>query len=111
MSNKNVCKDYGEPWTPGRDDMQSYHHNTGEPFTNIYSMEIENYHHVTGDPLYVTVCECKGAEVGKINAHRIATCVNACAGIPSEKLTLEFLQAAIAAYEVVNELENKVCDS
>lgn len=78
-----------EPWTTGREDMQSYRGDTGEPFSSIYRRDDERMEIVPDGlggmsrlPLRIAYVDGKDIprEEEKANARRIAACVNACGG-------------------------------
>ena len=101
-----------EPWQTGREDGQSYHGHSGEPFSSIYRQDDDERMPLTPDgfggltrvPLRIAYIEGKDVprKEEKANARRIVACVNALATIPDPaayiKAAKDLHEAAEAYY-------------
>lgn len=92
-----------EPWVTGRKDMQSYHGDTGEPFSSVYREADDDRMPMGSDgfggkvriPLRIAYIEGRDIprDEEKANADRIVACVNACAGMDDPAATIAALRA------------------
>lgn len=92
-----------EPWVTGRKDMQSYHGDTGEPFSSVYREADDDRMPMGSDgfggkvriPLRIAYIEGRDIprDEEKANADRIVACVNACAGMDDPAATIAGLRA------------------
>jgi hypothetical protein len=94
-----------EPWKTGRKDMQSYHGDTGEPFSSVYRASDDERMPMISDGFggkvraVLRIATIDGKDVPreeeKANADRIVACVNACAGLSDPAAALAAKDAEI----------------